>query len=289
VPGESYTSLIDEDQRRREIALLQQKARVLATEVAERRRVEEQLRDRNRELSAALAARDEFLSVAAHELKTPLTSLRAFSQLLLRDARRGRGIAPERLEVALAAIELQTGNLNRLLSRLLDATQIEAGRLRVDPVRTDLAALIRSLVERQHLSLDHRVVVEGPEHLSVELDPVGFEQVVASLLENAVRFSPRGGTVTVAFGRDEDGAVWLSVTDEGVGVPADQREAVFHRFHQAHGEPHLSGLGLGLYVAQAIVGLHGGTVHIEESDRSGARFIISLPPSTADRQVASVA
>ncbi len=253
MPGESYISLIDEAQRSRSIALLQQKARALESEVAERKRMEEELRERNRELSAALAARDEFLSVAAHELKTPLTTLRAYAQLLLRDRTRERGVQPERLETALTAIDGQTRKLDRLLTRLLDVSQIEAGQLRVDPVQTDLAALVRSEVEHYHTGDGHEVVVNGPRHLDALVDPVRFDHVVTNLLDNAVKFSPRGSTVTVEFGHDDDGGIRLSVTDQGVGVPPDQREAVFDRFHQAHDGPHMSGLGLGLFIAQEIV------------------------------------
>jgi signal transduction histidine kinase len=278
MPGESYVRLVDETQHGGTIALLQQKARALESEVAERKRVEAELRERNRDLSAALAAREEFLSVAAHELKTPLTTLRAYAQLLLRDRNRERGVPPERLETALTAIDAQTRKLDRLLTRLLDVTQIEAGQLRVEPVRTDLAALVRSEVDFYHAGDAHDVVVNGPQHLDALVDPVRFEHVVTNLLDNAVKFSPRGGTVTVELGHDDDGKIRLSVTDQGVGVPPEQREAVFGRFYQAHGGPHLSGLGLGLFIAQEIVGLHGGTVCCDDPGHAGARFTVSLPP-----------
>ncbi|MEA2514000.1 MAG: hypothetical protein QOJ59_3487 [Thermomicrobiales bacterium] len=258
-------------------------------DVTQQRRMEEELRERNRELSAAVAARDEFLSVAAHELKTPITSLRIFAQLLLRDARRGVGTAPERLESALTAIELQTSKLNGLLTRLLDTAQIEAGLVRLDPVRTDLAALVRSWVGLQHIGADHQLIFEGPEQLHAVVDPVRFEQVVTNLLDNAVKFSPLGGTVTVELGQDDDGGIRLAVTDQGVGVPPDQREAVFNRLHQAHGEPHLSGMGLGLYITREIVVLHGGSLRIEEPGDRGSRFVVSLPPSAGDPESESAA
>jgi signal transduction histidine kinase len=278
-PSESFAALVEDDERQRAIALLQQKARALETEVAERRRVERELRERNEELTAAIAARDAFLSVAAHELKTPVTSLRAYAQLLLRDTRRQRTIATDRLESALTTIERQTGKLNHLVERLLDTAQIQAGKLLLQPARTDLVALVRSALAEQDEGADHRFVVDGSERLEATVDPVRFEQVVTNLLTNAVKFSPEGGVITVRLGREADGGVQLCVSDEGVGVPLDQREAVFDRFHQAHGGRHLSGMGLGLFIAREIVELHGGTVRVEEPEGGGARFVVLLPPA----------
>lgn len=253
--------------------------RCFIRDVTEQKRMEQALRDSNRELRAAVAARDEFLSVAAHELKTPVTSLRGFAQLLLRDARRKREIAPERLASALDAIDLQTGKLDQLVARLLDSAQIEAGKLRIEPVRTDLAALVQTTLARYRGSSSHTFVFEGPPQLEAMVDPVRFEQVLTNLLDNAVKFSPLGGSVTVELGYGDDGGIRLSVTDQGVGIPPAQREEVFEQFHQAHGARHLSGLGLGLYITREIVELHGGHVRIEEPAYRGSRFVVTLPPS----------
>lgn len=279
VPAESYTALPDDPQRLRAIALWQQKAQALETEIAERERVEVALRQRNRELDAAIAARDAFLSVAAHELKTPLTSLRAFAQLLLRDARQGRETSRDHLTAALSAIEAQTGKLSDLVARLLDTAQIESGRLRIEPVPTDVAALLRSVLAAHARDSGHPLVVDAPDRLEARVDPLRFEQVITNLLDNAVKFSPGGGEVAVALGRDPDGDLRLTVTDQGIGIPPEQREAVFHRFYQASAERHLSGLGLGLYITREIVHLHGGAVHIEDPPHPGSRFVVTLPPS----------
>lgn len=277
MPVESYTSLLDDGERFRAIILLQQKAQALETEIEERKKVQQALLERNEELRQAVAARDEFLSVAAHELKTPLTSLLGFAQLLLRDIRRKREIPPERLEFALDAVEAQTGKLSRLVARLLDSAQIEAGKLLLKPVQTDLVALIRSALAQQTVGLDHTLVYDGPEHLEAMVDPVRFEQVITNLLDNAVKFSPQGGTVTVRLVQDGEGGIRLSITDQGVGIPPDQREHVFDRFHQAHSGHHLSGMGLGLYITREIVELHGGCVSIEEPGHHGSRFVVCVP------------
>jgi signal transduction histidine kinase len=283
IPAESYTSLANEDERLRAIALLQQKAQALETEIEERKKVQQSL-------ERAIADRDEFLSVAAHELKTPVTSLRGFVQLLLRDARQKRESAPQRLEAALNAIESQTGKLTHLVDRLLDMGQIEGGRLRVEPTRIDLAALVRSVLAQQLGDNLHTFAFEGPEHLEAVVDPVRFEQVITNLLDNAVKFSPKGGTVTVGLEQGDEGGeggIRLSVTDQGVGIPPDQWEAVFGRFQQAHSEGHLSGMGLGLYVTREIVELHGGSIQVEENQPQGSRFVVALPPSATGAQAAS--
>jgi len=262
VPTESYTSLVNDQDRLRAIALLQQKARALETEVEEHKK--------------AVAARDEFLSVAAHELKTPLTSLRGFAQLLLRDARRNRAIPPERLKFALDAIEAQTGKLSHLVGRLLDSAQIEAGKLVLEPAKTDLVELVGYVLAQRQKSTGHTFIVDSPERVEAMVDPVRFEQVVTNLIDNAVKFSPEGGAVKVELHQDERG-IRLSITDTGIGIPDDKREAVFDRFYQGHGERHLSGLGLGLYVAREIVQLHGGRIQIEEPEHSGSRVVVALP------------
>jgi len=255
--------------------------RCFIRDVTEQVRMAQALRERNQALREAIAARDAFLSVAAHELKTPLTSLRAFTQLLLRDGRRERGIRPERLATALSAIEAQTAKLNRLVVRLLDTSQIAGGTLRIQREHTDLAALVRGAVASLDVDPAHPIAVEAPERLEASVDPVRFEQVVANLLDNALKFSPDGGTIAVALRQDGGGQIALSVTDGGTGIPPDQREAVFEQFHQAHGHRHLSGMGLGLFISRQIVELHGGRIWIEEPARGGARVVVTLPSAVS--------
>jgi signal transduction histidine kinase len=203
--------------------------------------------------------------------------------LLLRDVRRKREIAPERLASALEVIDRQTRKLNQLVARLLDTAQSEAGKLRIEPASTDLVALVHAALAPYQDNAHHTFVFEGPAQLQTVVDPVWFEQVLTNLLDNAVKFSPDGGRVTVGLGYDDEGGIRLSVTDEGVGIPPDQREAVFERFHQAHGAQHLSGLGLGLYITREIVASHGGCVWIEEPAHRGTRVVVALPPA-APRQ-----
>ena len=241
--------------------------------------MEQVLRDRNRDLRKAIAARDEFLSVAAHELKTPATTLRAYTQLLLRDLRRHREISQVRLETSLSAIEAQSKKLDHLVARLLDSGQIDEGRLRIIPEATDIAALIRSVADAQRATARHDIRVESPDQFSVLVDRVRFEQVITNLLSNAVKFSPDGGRITLELGINANGAVQFAVTDEGIGVTREQQSEIFSRFYQGAGQSHLSGLGLGLYITREIVKLHGGEISVEQTGRSGARFVVTLPAS----------
>lgn len=287
IPAESYASLGDDAERMRAVVLWQQKAQALQAQVEARERSERALRERSRELEAAVAARDAFLSVAAHELNTPVTGLGAFAQLLLRDASRRGEIAPKRLEAGLQAIEREADKLTRLVARLLDAAHIEAGTLRIDPARTDLAALVRAVLARHQGRDTHTILFEGPERLDATVDPNRMELVVASLVDNAVKFSPEAGRVTAALERDDAGGIRLSVTDEGPGIPADQRERLFDRLSQGVGDRHLSGMGLGLHVSREIVALHGGCVRIEEPEHPGVRVVVTLPPSAASEEAKS--
>ena len=274
VPVEDYSQLESDEERLRSVVLLQQKAEAHATEIAGHRRTEAELTRRTEELEAALTARDAFLSVAAHELKTPITTLRVLAQLLLRDVARDKPIASDRLATALTAIEQQTGQLSSLISRLLDSDDLKGGRLRVAPTRMNLASLVRSAVESMQ-GCHCRFLLDSPRRLDAMVDPVRFEQVMSVLLNNAARYSPAESTVMVTL-QDGD-PIRLCVTDEGMGVAPADRERIFERGYRADGADHLSGLGLGLYIARQLVRLHGGDLHVEEPPHRGSRFVVTLP------------
>jgi signal transduction histidine kinase len=273
-PAEQYPAEGSEDQRRRATTLLQQRSHALELEAEARAR---DLEQRNADLLAAMAARDQFLTAAAHELKTPITSLRVYAQLLQRDVEHDQAVSPDRLQVALQAIERQTGQLNQLVNRLLDLAQIESGTLRIELVEADLIAIVRTAMIQHERCGTHRFVLDAPERLVLPVDPIRFEQVLTILLGNAVKFSPFGSTVTVDVAGNPDGSVELGIDDEGSGVAFEQRELIFQRFQQAHKRHELAGLGLSLPIARRIVELHGGTIRAESARSSGARFVVTLP------------
>ena len=235
-----------------------------------------------REARAAVSIRDEFLSVAAHELKTPMTSLRGYAQLLAREFEKGEVANAERARRAAVTIQVQSDKLARLVSQLLDVSRIQSGKLAIERKPSDLSALVRDVVQAVRGQLkEHTLVARLPTELWVSIDPLRIEQVVTNLIDNAIKYSPEGGQIDVALGCDVDERnIHLSVRDRGVGVPPEHRAHIFDRFYQAHAGgalTSLAGMGLGLYISRQIVELHGGTIRAEFPEDGGTRIIVTLP------------
>jgi signal transduction histidine kinase len=235
-----------------------------------------------REARTAVSIRDEFLSVAAHELKTPMTSLRGYAQLLAREFEKGEVANVERARRAAVTIQVQSDKLARLVSQLLDVSRIQSGKLAVERKLSDLSALVRDVVEAVRGQLkEHTLVARLPAELWVSIDPLRIEQVVTNLIDNAIKYSPEGGQIDVVLGCDEDERkIRFSVRDRGVGVPVEHRAHIFDRFYQAHAGGALTsmaGMGLGLYISRQIVELHGGTIRAEFPDDGGTRIVVTLP------------
>jgi signal transduction histidine kinase len=266
-----------EDELRLSHELLEQRVRertseltranaALRREVAERKRAEE--------------ARDEFLSVAAHELKTPLTSLRGFAQLLSMQIENGRAPDPKRLGTALDAIERQSEKLSVLVSQLLDVSRLRAGRLVLERKRTDVVALARHVLEAAApRTRGHALRLRAARAVTAHVDPLRLEQVITNLVDNAIKYSPAGGPVGLRVASRGD-CVRIVVTDRGLGIPTEHRGRIFDRFHQAHQERRLGGMGLGLYISREIVELHGGTLVCEASSEAGTRMAVTVPRGT---------
>jgi signal transduction histidine kinase len=253
------------------------------------------------EAEAAVRARDQFLTVAAHELKTPLTSLLGRAQVALRRLERDGRLEPNEARRALESINAQAVRSSRLVGQLFDVAALEAGQLELHLEPVDLGGLARRAVaSTETLSPAHTVRVlerakpaepAEPAHHPGTHDMRGasagsflvagdrdrLEQVLHNLLENAVKYSPEGGEVTVALEHVESGDVRLTVTDRGLGVPPEHRPHIFDRYYQAHGGEHRSGMGLGLYVSRQIVERHGGRIEAQFPPEGGTRIVITLP------------
>jgi excisionase family DNA binding protein len=285
VPTESYTALRGADDQLRAVAALQHKAQSLKTEVARREIVEDQLRvalaserAARESAEAALRLRDEFMSIASHELKTPLTTLSGYAQLVLRRFRRDGELDSERAVQALQAITGQADKLGRLMGHLLDVSRLEEGRLKLEPTRFDVVGLVEHQVSTAGVWSDkHPISLVAPAVLEAALDALRFEQVVSNLLDNAVKYSPDGGAVDVVLAERGASFFELSVRDHGLGIPRERRAHIFERFYQAHMGGHRSGLGLGLYISRQIVELHGGQIRVEFPPDGGTRFIVRMP------------
>jgi signal transduction histidine kinase len=229
----------------------------------------------------AVRARDQFLSIASHELRTPVTTIRGYAQLLLRAHAQGP-IAPERLVRYLTTIDLETGRLGRLTQDLLDVSRLQTGRLLLARRPLDLAQLTRGIAERfaEQAQGGQRLVIEVPATPCIVLgDADRIEQVLANLLENATKYSPGSGTIAVSL-TVEEGEAAVRVRDEGIGLSTDAAEAIFEPFGRASNATakHIPGLGLGLYICRDLIARHGGRIWTESpGEGMGTTFVVVLP------------
>lgn len=228
------------------------------------------------EAQRAIATRDEFMSLAAHELKTPVTSLKMYTQVLQRQAvRRGEADAAERFD----KMDRQIDKLTSLINDLLNVARIQGGRLEYLDEAVDLNAVVREAIETiQPTTTRHRIEVAGEIDRPVWGDGERLGQVVTNLLTNAIKYSPRADRVIVRLGA-AGGMAMLSVQDFGIGIAPEQQQRIFEQFYRASDpfEKTYPGLGLGLYLASEIVRRHGGTIAVQSVPGAGATFTVCLP------------
>jgi signal transduction histidine kinase len=239
--------------------------------------LEDRVRQRTAQLEAALSARDDFLCMASHELKTPLTALQLHIQRMLR---RGRpenareGQTAERLERTLA----YSRRLTALVDRMLDVSRFGVGQLRIELTTFDLREMVRDALSQcqdqlQRAGMSVTMRTEG--------EPIGrwdrqrLEQVMTNLLSNALRYAP-GRPIEVDVGVDGAEAV-LRVQDHGPGIAPRDRERVFERFIQLGPAPRAEGFGLGLWFVRQIVAAHAGSIQVLDGEGGGAAFVVRLP------------
>ncbi len=228
---------------------------------------------------AAIRTRDQFLLLASHELKTPLTTLLAGMQLIARRQERA-GLLTDADRRTWTLVQGQVMRLNRLILALLDLSRIQTGQLQLDQAPLDLTALARRLVEEAQPGLEqHTLQYSGPPAAVIILgDELRLEQAVQNLLTNAVKYTPNGGGIAVQV-TAAGGQACLTVQDSGIGIPSAALPDLFTRFYRAANatDAHISGLGVGLYVVKEIVTLHGGTVAVESTEGHGSRFTLCFP------------
>jgi len=227
----------------------------------------------------SIRIRDIFLSVAAHELRTPLTALLGYTQLVERRTLRESSI-PERDLQALQVVSAQAARLNKMVNSLLDISRLQLGQLSIEAAPLDLGALAARLVEEARpLLTQHTIVYSKPDEPAlINGDELRLEQAIQNLIQNAIKYSPAGGTITVRVEREGVNA-FIAVTDPGIGIPPEALPQLFHRFYRAPNvDPqHISGLGVGLYVVKEIVELHGGTIEVHSEVGSGSTFTLRMP------------
>jgi PAS domain S-box-containing protein len=221
--------------------------------------------------------KDEFLSVASHELRTPLTTIKGYTQLLAQTVDDlDHGERSTYLSAVLGEIERMMG----LISELLDVSRIETNRLQIHPVPIQWIDFIEGRVSAFRVQHPLRTITfdAAAPKTTVVADPDRMRQVVDNLLSNAIKYSPEGTAIDVHVVL-EDGRALTAVTDRGIGIPRDEIPQLFERFHRARNvsSRYYGGLGLGLYIARAIVEAHDGAIMVESEEGSGSTFTISLP------------
>jgi len=231
------------------------------------------------EAQDALAARDEFLSVAAHELKTPTTSLVAYTGLALKQLDRPAGPDPNRLRSVLGSLDREATKFGGLVSQLLDRSKIDAGQLALNRAPTDLSRMLEDVAARAGIGTRrrHAISVHAPTPVWALVDPLRVEQVLTNLLSNAIKYSPAGGPIEVDVSRPDPGNVSIAVRDHGIGIPVEHRQRLFDRAYRVRPGDNVAGMGLGLFIARQIVESHGGSIAVEAPPDGGSRFIVTLP------------
>lgn len=259
------------------------------------------------EAETALKSRDEFLSIASHDLRNPLTALRGFSQLTIRAINKVPDEQPvprQPLSTNLQRIIKQTDSLDKLIGKLLDVSRINTGRLEVRPELLDLSELVREVSERCIIAIVTSETENGiePEHrhklqkvipaqpLWGQFDRERMAQVVTNLLDNAVKYSPEGGTVKLELHRLNETTAELRVSDQGVGIPEEKQDIIFHRWSRVHSSREdevggVNGLGLGLFICREIVRKHGGQIVLESAPGQGSTFIVTVPLSGEEKKL----
>jgi signal transduction histidine kinase len=255
---------------------------VLVHDITDRKRVEGVHTRLLREARTAIRARDEFLTLAAHELKTPLTPLAIRMESLASRLRSDHPAEARTLE----GLRSHVRRLQRLIEHLLEAAQVDTGQLSIRLAPVALHAMVRSTASSfPRLGTSHLLDMEtGGREAWVLGDRLRLEEALLTLLENAVKYSPEGGTlrVTLDVAGDE---VQVSVSDPGVGIPPEQREHVFDRYFRGSNTPVQSygGLGLGLYLCRNILESHGGRIWVDSDVGQGSTFTFALPLLRASR------
>ena len=243
-------------------------------------------------LKEAERLKDEFIGIAAHELRTPLAVVKGFAQMLITQTARGKGPAlADWQSEAISDIDQATSRLVELTEDLLDVTRLQAGRLELHLEPTDLVALVQRIVARFRVTTDKHIISvhAAQEHLVSEVDPRRIEQVVSNLINNAIKYSPTGGDIEIGLHKDEKDkedkkdkvscSAILSVRDSGIGIPANSQGRIFGRFARADNASaaNIGGTGLGLYLCRELVERQDGRIWFESVEGKGSTFFVSLP------------
>jgi signal transduction histidine kinase len=235
----------------------------------------------NEKLEAALKMREDFLSIASHELKTPLTSLKLHTQIFKKRQNQDYNemINPKQIDALVNQVDKQVNKLNRLVDDMLDISRIQNGKLNLQIQEFDFCELIREVFEFMKRQFSNSspvpLIASNREHVLVKWDLVRIEQVLINLLTNSIRYGEgKQVSLTITY---SDKNVLLNLKDQGIGIDEKNLEKIFHKFEKIKSSSEFSGLGLGLFISKQIIEAHGGRIWAESQIGQGAEFKIDLP------------
>lgn len=228
------------------------------------------------ELRAAIAARDEFIAIAAHELRNPMTPIVGQVQLLLSRARREQ-VSPALLQ-GLASLEVAVDHYVRRATTLLEITRLNAEQVRIEPANFDLCDLVRACIRKYGQLATHAgstLACDLPGPVDGTWDPLATEQVLDNLVSNAIRYGD-GNPVRVEL-QSHPQWVEVRVIDRGIGIAPADRERIFQRFERAGSAPRSGGFGIGLWLSSKLAQAQGGSLSLQSELGQGSTFIVRLP------------
>ncbi|MEO6851842.1 MAG: HAMP domain-containing sensor histidine kinase [Mucilaginibacter sp.] len=246
----------------------------LETEILERKKAEEEVRHHQVMQLAAenlVARKDEFMSIASHELKTPITSLKGSLQLMERMV--GKNDALEPVGPFVTKAVKQVNKLTDIINDLMDVTRIQAGKLEVVKTNFNLMELVRECVDQCRAENKHQVEINGDAALQVHADRNRLDQVLTNFLTNAFKYSTADKLISISFEKINNDKVKVSVTDQGIGIPDELIGNIFDRFYRVEQTTqNFSGIGLGLYISSEVIKRHDGEIGVTSALGKGSTF-----------------
>ena len=223
---------------------------------------------------AAEAEKDDFIAMVSHELKTPLTSLKGYLQLLIMHA---DNLSKTETLTYLDTANRQANKLNSLVNDLLDISKIENGKLKFNLRNFNFQQLLVNTIRMMKLvNTNCNIILNGSVDTEIEADEMRIEQVLINYLSNALKYSPKNHDITVDAEQSAN-FVKVTVTDKGIGIPPEMHHKLFDKFFRVDAPGHFQGMGIGLYICAEIIKRHGGTYGVSSIPGSGSSFYFTLP------------
>ncbi len=245
------------------------------SDISERKKTEEALIKKEAELMQSKILeeeKDQFISIASHELRTPITTIKAYTQLTLAMNEE----LPEDLKKNLTKIDQYTNKLNVLLNELLDVSKINLGKLNLSKTEINFLTFLPETLSSIQQIIKHEIILEENTDAFIVADPIRLEQVITNLVTNSAKYSPGKDRILVRC-RKEENQLFCSFTDFGIGISSDNIPKLFNRFYRVDQSSKYSGFGIGLYVSREIVKQHGGEMWVESKEGEGSTFYFTLP------------